>query len=63
MPSSFVLAGKFLLFFGPENISLIFNYEVSVLLVKFLFSLPYGNITLLESDRDIVRYRVSKLIS
>ena len=43
--------------------SLIINYEVSVLLVKSLFSLPYDNITLLESDRETYDIQVSELIS
>ena len=36
------------------------SYEVSDLFVKPLFSLLYGNITLPESDHDIVQYQVTQ---
>ena len=46
---------------GKHQINL--KLRVSVVLVKLLFSLSYGNIILLKSDHDIVRYQVSDLIS
>ena len=39
------------------------NLRVVCLLAKSLWSLSYGNITLLESDHDIAGYQVSDLIS
>ena len=59
----FSFGGKVFTFFTSGKTQLNLNYEVSALLVRLLFSLSYGNITLLESDHDIVRYQVNDLIS
>ena len=49
-------------FIRPQNTSQILDYELFVYWQN-LYSFSYGNVTLLESDHDIVGYQVSDLIS
>ena len=58
-----VLAGTFLRLFSTAKHQLKLKLRVVSLLAKPLCSLSYDNITLLESDHDVVGYQVSDLIS
>ena len=54
---------SFLRLFSTTKHQLNFKLRVVCLLTKPLCSLSHGDITLLESDHDIVGYQVSGLIS
>ncbi len=59
----FSFGGKVFLFLRPLNTAK-FKLRSSVLfLVKLLFNSSYSNTTLLQSDRNMVAYQVSDLIS
>ena len=61
--SGLVLAGKFYSFYDRRKTQVNLKLRGFCFIGKTSFQLSYGNITLLESDHDIVRYQVSDLIS